>query len=192
MIKLENVTKYFQTNEGKNYLLKDVSLTLPDANIGILGRNGAGKSTLMRMLGRIEFPNSGKIISPNSFSWPLGLSGGFVGSMTGKANVKFVCRLYGMNNIETKEIVTYVKEFSELESRYYPACISKQILFSNWYAHYKFYWEHQIDWVNEQLNFNFFRDKIPLSLWLTMLTVITGLIWSLSDIAALVCNISKP
>ncbi|MAX56917.1 MAG: hypothetical protein CL537_15620 [Alcanivoracaceae bacterium] len=93
---------------------------------------------------------------------------------------------------EDAEFSELQKEFSELESRYYPACISKQILFSNWYAHYKFYWEHQIDWVNEQLNFNFFRDKIPLSLWLTMLTVITGLIWSLSDIAALVCNISKP
>ena len=93
---------------------------------------------------------------------------------------------------EDAEFSELQKEFSDLESRYYPACISKQILFSNWYAHYKFYWEHQIDWVNEQLNFNFFRDKIPLSLWLTMLTVITGLIWSLSDIAALVCNISKP
>jgi len=115
MIQLQNVTKYFHTNEERNYLLKDVSLTLPDANIGILGRNGAGKSTLMRMLGRIEFPNSGKIISSNSFSWPLGLSGGFVGSMTGKANVKFVCRLYGMNTVETKEIVAYVKDFSELD-----------------------------------------------------------------------------
>jgi len=114
MIELQHVTKYFHTNEGRNYLLKDVSLTLPDANIGILGRNGAGKSTLMRMLGRIEFPNSGKIISPNSFSWPLGLSGGFVGSMTGKANVKFVCRLYGKNSAETKKIIEYVKDFSEL------------------------------------------------------------------------------
>jgi len=114
MIELQNVTKYFHTNEGRNYLLKDVSLTLPDTNIGILGRNGAGKSTLMRMLGRIEFPNSGKIISDNSFSWPLGLSGGFVGSMTGKANVKFVCRLYGKNHIETKNIIEYVKDFSEL------------------------------------------------------------------------------
>ena len=114
MIELKNITKYFHTNGEKNYLLKDVSLTLPDINIGILGRNGVGKSTLMRMLGRIEFPNNGTIISDNSFSWPLGLSGGFVGSMTGKANVKFVCRLYGMNDNEIKDTVKYVKEFSEL------------------------------------------------------------------------------
>jgi len=115
MIELKNVTKYFNTKKGKKYILKDVTLTLPDGNIGILGRNGAGKSTLMRMLGRIEFPNKGTIESPNSFSWPLGLSGGFVGNMTGRANVKFVCNLYGKNKEETREIIEYVKEFSELK-----------------------------------------------------------------------------
>jgi capsular polysaccharide transport system ATP-binding protein len=115
MIELKNVIKYFQTKQGKNYILKNVSITIPDhKNIGILGRNGAGKSTLMRMLGQIEFPNSGKIFSSNTFSWPLGLSGGFVGNMTGRANIKFVCRLYGKNNKEIKEIITNIQEFSEL------------------------------------------------------------------------------
>lgn len=84
------------------------------------------------------------------------------------------------------------KALSDIESRYYPACISKQILLSTWYAHYKFYWEHQIDWVNEQLSFNFFRDKVPLSFWLTILILTIGLIWVFSDIAVLVCNILKP
>lgn len=115
MIELKNVTKYFQTKHGKKYILKNVSITIPsNTNIGILGRNGAGKTTIMRMLGQIEFPNSGKISSPNTFSWPLGLSGGFVGNMTGKANVKFVCRLYGKNSQEIKEIINTVQDFSEL------------------------------------------------------------------------------
>ena len=114
MIELKNVTKYFTTKVGRKYILKDVTLTLPDGNIGILGRNGAGKSTLMKMLGKIEFPNSGSIYSKNSFSWPLGLSGGFVSSMTGKANVKFVCNLYGKNKEETRKIIAYVKDFAEI------------------------------------------------------------------------------
>ena len=115
MIELKNVTKYFQTKHGKKYILDNVSIVIPShTNIGILGRNGAGKSTLMRMLGQIEFPNRGKISSPNSFSWPLGLSGGFVGNMTGKANVQFVCRLYGKNNIEIQEIIEKIKDFTEL------------------------------------------------------------------------------
>ncbi|MCF6243633.1 MAG: ABC transporter ATP-binding protein [Sulfurovum sp.] len=115
MIILKNVTKYFQTKEGKNYILKDVSMTLPEnTNIGILGRNGAGKSTLVRMLGQIEFPNKGRILSNKSFSWPLGLSGGFVGKMTGRSNVKFVCRLYGKNDQEINDIINEIRDFSEL------------------------------------------------------------------------------
>jgi hypothetical protein len=84
------------------------------------------------------------------------------------------------------------KELSEIENRYHQACISKQILFSNWYAHYKFYWEHQIEWVNEQLKFSFFRDKIPLSLWLTIFMITIGLVCSISDITTLICAASKP
>ena len=114
MIELRNVTKYFRTNEGKKYILRDVSIVLPKVNIGILGRNGTGKSTLMRMLGQIEFPNKGKIASSNNFSWPLGLGGGFVGNMTGKANIKFVCGLYNKNSLETKAIIAFVRDFSEL------------------------------------------------------------------------------
>ncbi len=115
MIELKNVTKYFRTNNSKKYILRNVNMVLPDVNIGILGRNGMGKSTLMRMLGKIEFPNEGTIISKQSFSWPLGLSGGFVGNMTGRQNVKFVCNLYGKSREETRAVIAYVQEFSELE-----------------------------------------------------------------------------
>ncbi len=115
MIKLDRVTKYFKTKVGKKYILNSVSMELPsNKNIGILGRNGTGKSTIMRMLGQIEFPNKGRITSDKSFSWPLGLSGGFVGNMTGRANVKFVCRLYGKSEKEIDEVIEYVKDFSEL------------------------------------------------------------------------------
>lgn len=79
-------------------------------------------------------------------------------------------------------------ELSEIESRYYPECISKQILFSNWYAHYKFFWEHQIDWVNEQLAFRFFRDKVPLSLWFTVVLALLGIIVFSSDLLSLACH----
>jgi len=114
MIQLENVTKYFYTKNSKKYILQNITLELPDENIGILGRNGAGKSTLMRMLGGIEFPNSGKIISDKTFSWPLGLGGGFVGNMSGRANIKFVCNLFGKSKQQTNKIIEFVYDFSEL------------------------------------------------------------------------------
>lgn len=116
MIELINATKYYQTNLGRKYILNNVSLTIPShKSIAILGSNGAGKSTLLRMLGGIDYPNKGIIKSKNSFSWPMGLAGGFQGSMTGRQNVKFVCRIYGENEDHIKDAINFVKEFSELK-----------------------------------------------------------------------------
>lgn len=52
---------------------------------------------------------------------------------------------------------------------------TKQILFSDWYAHYKFFWQHQIEWVDEQKHFRFWRDKLPLSFTLTVGALLLGL-----------------
>ena len=115
MIELRNATKYFETKYEKKYILNNTSITIPSGkNVGILGRNGAGKSTLLRMLGGIDFPNSGIISSPNSFSWPMGLAGGFQGSMTGRQNVKFVCRIYGKSDYEIEKAVNSAQEFAEI------------------------------------------------------------------------------
>ncbi len=115
MIQLLNVTKYFEVNGRRNYLLKDITLTLPDnMNVGILGRNGSGKSTLLRMLGGIDFPNKGRIEADVDFSWPLGLSGGFQGSLTGKENAQFICRVYSRKDRELKKNLNFILEFSEL------------------------------------------------------------------------------
>ena len=119
MIQLQDATKYYKTQGKNKYILKNVDLTIPsDVNVGILGRNGAGKSTLLKMLAGIDFPTSGKIVSDKSFSWVLGLSKGLQPAMTGRQNVKFVCRIYGKPEAEIKKISDYVKEFSELEDYY--------------------------------------------------------------------------
>lgn len=61
------------------------------------------------------------------------------------------------------DLTQYVEKLAEIEQAYYSACISKQIAFSDWYAHYKFFWQHQIDWIDEQKHFSLLRDKVPLS-----------------------------
>ncbi|HDX8360028.1 ABC transporter ATP-binding protein [Aeromonas hydrophila] len=113
MITLENVSKYYPTKFGRHYVLKNVSFTLPgDRNIGILGANGAGKSTLLRLLGGMDMPNKGKVTRHSRVSWPLALSGGFQGSMTGRENTRFVCRIHGVH--DTAAVEEWVKEFSEI------------------------------------------------------------------------------
>ena len=39
-----------------------------------------------------------------------------------------------------------------------------QILFATWYANYKFFAEKNYAWIDEQLNFRLWRDKIPATL----------------------------
>lgn len=86
----------------------------PGKNIGLIGRNGAGKSTLMRLLGGADVPDSGTIVTDRSISWPVGLTGGFQGSMTGRDNIKFVCRVYGATGEAMREKVRFVQEFAEI------------------------------------------------------------------------------
>ena len=113
MIVLDNVTKYYPTRFGRHYVLRDVSVTLPaGCSIGILGKNGAGKSTLLRLLGGMDAPNRGTVTRHCRVSWPLALSGGFQGSMTGRENTRFLCRIHGLSG--SREIEEWVKEFSEI------------------------------------------------------------------------------
>lgn len=117
MITLDNVSKYYPTKFGRHYVLRNVSFTLPgDRNIGILGANGAGKSTLLRLLGGMDMPNQGTVIRHSRVSWPLALSGGFQGSMTGRENTRFVCRIHGVH--DTAEVEEWVKAFSEIGQHY--------------------------------------------------------------------------
>ena len=50
--------------------------------------------------------------------------------------------------------------------------ISKQIFLSDWYAHYKFFWQAQIGWLDEQLHFSIWRDKVPLTATISIVAVV--------------------
>ncbi|HDT2589974.1 TPA: ABC transporter ATP-binding protein, partial [Escherichia coli] len=114
MIKIENLTKSYRTPTGRHYVFKNLNIEIPSGkSVAFIGRNGAGKSTLLRMIGGIDRPDSGKIITNKKISWPVGLAGGFQGSLTGRENVKFVARLYAKQE-ELKEKIEFVEEFAEL------------------------------------------------------------------------------
>ena len=114
MIKIENLTKSYRTPKGRHYVFKDLNVELPSGkSVALIGRNGAGKSTLLRVIGGIDRADSGRIYTDKTISWPVGLAGGFQGSLTGRENVKFVARLYAKPE-ELKEKVAFVEEFAEL------------------------------------------------------------------------------
>ena len=112
MIRLENVCKNYPTRFGRRRVLDKVNLTLePGRNIGIIGRNGAGKSTLIRLISGAEQPTSGQIWRGMKVSWPLAFGGAFQPNLTGLDNLKFICRVYG---VDYKPLLPFVEDFTEL------------------------------------------------------------------------------
>lgn len=116
MIELRNITKsYLHHKGGRRYILQNLSFTIPSGrNVAIIGRNGAGKSTLMNLLAGVDTPDSGKIITNKSISWPVGLRGGFQGSLSGRENCKFIARVQGFSGKDLARKVKYVEEFAEI------------------------------------------------------------------------------
>lgn len=112
MIRLENVNKSYPTRCGPVPVLRDVNLTIRRGErVGILGRNGAGKSTMIRLMSGAELPTSGMIERRMSVSWPLAFGGAFQSSLTGYDNLRFICRIYG---VDPEDKIAFVEEFSEL------------------------------------------------------------------------------
>lgn len=115
MIRLERVTKSYLTLNGRFYVFRDLSLDVPEgSNVGLIGRNGAGKSTLMRLLSAVDLPDSGAIKTTGRLSWPVGLKGGMQKNLSGRDNVKFVCRIHGIRGRNMHEKIRYVRDFAEL------------------------------------------------------------------------------
>lgn len=112
MINICNIVKKYHTRHGEVTVLNHVNLTIkPKEKVGILGRNGSGKSTIIRLISGAEQPTSGSIHRTMSVSWPLAFGGAFQGSLTGLDNLRFICRIYG---VDAKSRIDYVQDFSEL------------------------------------------------------------------------------
>lgn len=114
MIEVRNLYKRYHGPFGGDWVLKDVNFTIPRGiSVGLVGRNGAGKSTLLRLIGGMDTPDKGEIIQNCNVSWPIGLGGGFQGSMTGRQNVKFVARIHG-GSARIPQIIQFVQEFADI------------------------------------------------------------------------------
>lgn len=69
---------------------------------------------------------------------------------------------------DTADFQDLLQAHDAIQSKTVGTSVSKQVLFSDWYAHYKFFWQQQIDWLDEQKNFSLFRDKVPLTAWVAI------------------------
>lgn len=116
MIELRNVSKSYYLGGASKTVARNISFVFPTGtSVALLGRNGAGKSSMLSMIAGTIEPDSGEIVANGTISWPVGFAGSFHPDLTGRQNVRFVARIYG---VDTDEMVDFARDFADLEKHF--------------------------------------------------------------------------
>lgn len=95
--------------------LKNINLNIKKGDtVGLIGVNGSGKSTLLKLLTKIIYPTSGKIITNGKVTSLLELGAGFHQDFTGRENIFFNASIFGLTKKEIEGRLNEIIEFSEL------------------------------------------------------------------------------
>lgn len=117
MVRFENLSKTFVLRGQRKIVANNINVTFPTGiSVALLGRNGAGKSSLLEMVSGTISPDSGRIITDGSVSWPVGFAGSFHKELTGAQNVRFIARVYG---VDTASLLDFVEDFAELDKHFH-------------------------------------------------------------------------
>ncbi|MEM0944886.1 MAG: ATP-binding cassette domain-containing protein [Pseudomonadota bacterium] len=112
MIEFDRVSKSFWTGGRHKLILHEASFrVVPGRHLGILAPNGTGKTTLIRLMAGLERPDHGRIRRRGRISWPIGASGGLVPTLSGAENVRYIARLYQVDEIDA---LAFTADFAEL------------------------------------------------------------------------------
>ncbi|MBM7554444.1 SLATT domain-containing protein [Thalassobacillus pellis] len=71
-------------------------------------------------------------------------------------------KVQGTREDDEERLEEHEQAYNELIKRFNETGITQQIVFSDWYAHYKFFVQLETDWIEEQRPFKF-KDKMPLA-----------------------------
>jgi ABC-2 type transport system ATP-binding protein len=102
--------------KGEFWALRNISFTVqPGESIGVVGRNGQGKSTLLKLVAGVLLPDEGGVEVRGGVAPLIEITGGFVGDLTVRENVRLTAALHGMSKAEINERYDGIIEFAELE-----------------------------------------------------------------------------
>lgn len=104
-----------RTRPAEFWPLRDVDFDVrPGEAIGVVGRNGQGKSTLLKLVAGVLLPDEGEVSVYDGVAPLIEITGGFVGDLTVRENVRLTAGLHGMTRREIARRFDGIIEFAEL------------------------------------------------------------------------------
>ena len=107
---------FWKRNKSEEFTaLNNINLKIKKGEtVGLIGVNGSGKSTLLKLMTKIIYPTSGKIITHGKLTSLLELGAGFHQDFTGRENIYFNASIFGLTKKEIDQRLDEIIEFSEL------------------------------------------------------------------------------
>jgi len=104
-----------RSRPGEFWALRNVSFDVrPGESIGVVGRNGQGKSTLLKLVAGVLLPDEGAVHVHGGVAPLIEITGGFVGDLTVRENVRLTAGLHGMTRAEVARRFDGILDFAEL------------------------------------------------------------------------------
>lgn len=105
-----------RSRPGEFWALRNVSFAVQQGEaIGVVGRNGQGKSTLLRLVAGVLLADEGTVRVNGGVAPLIEITGGFVGDLTVRENVRLTAGLHGMSRAEVARRYDGIIAFAELE-----------------------------------------------------------------------------
>lgn len=100
---------------GEFWALRHVTFDVAQGEaIGVVGRNGQGKSTLLKLVAGVLLPDEGSVTVHGGVAPLIEITGGFVGDLTVRENVRLTAGLHGMSKAEIARRFDDIIAFAEI------------------------------------------------------------------------------
>ncbi len=111
----ERLVFWNKTRLNYHQVLKNINIKIKKGEtVALIGVNGSGKSTLLKLMTKIIYPTTGKIITHGKLTSLLELGAGFHPDFTGRENIYFNASIFGLTASEIDKRVQDIIDFSEL------------------------------------------------------------------------------
>jgi ABC-type polysaccharide/polyol phosphate transport system ATPase subunit len=105
-----------ETGRAQHFALSHVSFEVEKgASVGMVGANGAGKTTILKLLSRVTWPTSGRVLVAGRVISLIELGAGFHPELTGEENIYLHGAILGISKSDLAKSFHNVVEFAGIE-----------------------------------------------------------------------------